>query len=42
MIPAKEKVWPNPNPPDNYGGSSQNSIDLDRQYGVPGFLFMAE
>jgi len=39
-----KKPWPNPNPPGsgNFGGTSQDSMDLDRQYGVPAFLFRAD
>jgi hypothetical protein len=34
------KVWPNPNAPDNYKGSSSNIVfDYNLWYGAPGFLF---
>ena len=34
------KVWPNPNAPDNYKGSSSNvAFDYNKWYGAPGFLF---
>ncbi len=37
------KSWPNPNPPDNDGGSSMyEDFDYDRQYAVPGFLFKTQ
>jgi len=37
-----KKLWPNPNPPDNYWGSSTNRFDYNIKYGAPGFLFMKE
>jgi len=36
-----KKVWPNPNAPDNYGGSStHHPFNHNISYGAPGFLFM--
>ncbi|MDD2600915.1 MAG: hypothetical protein PHO37_17110 [Kiritimatiellae bacterium] len=38
-----KKPWPNPNPPDNYGGLSiYEGFDFDRKYAVPWFLFSEE
>ena len=35
------KLWPNPNAPDNYmGSSSTNLFNRNTGYGAPGFLFM--
>jgi hypothetical protein len=35
------KLWPNPNAPDNYRGSSTvTPFDFNTGYGAPGFLFM--
>jgi len=38
-----KKLWPNPNAPDNYQGSStHNGIVYNIEYGAPGFLFMTK
>lgn len=34
------KLWPNPNPPDNYRGSPNAGFDFNTGYGTPEFLFM--
>ena len=35
------RLWPNPNPPDNYKGSSTDApFNYNTGYGAPGFLFM--
>jgi len=37
------KLWPNPNPPDNYKGSSSDDLfNYSTGYGAPGFLFMTQ
>ena len=36
------KLWPNPNPPDNYRGSPNAGFDFNTGYGTPVFLFMRE
>lgn len=37
-----KKLWPNPNAPDNYKGSSSIFIGFNLHYGSPGFLFMSK
>ena len=34
------KLWPKPNPPDNYRGSPNAGFDFNTGYGTPEFLFM--
>jgi len=37
------RVWPNPNAPDNYMGSSVHvGIIFNTEYSAPGFLFMTK